>query len=104
MLVVKRGRKGLREERRSSRGCREETEGGRGRGFDDRERGGGEREDGMNRMLIGEREERLLRRKFKEKHRDRVKETETSGQRGEEGGEEWQHQQDRAGKTSELFS
>lgn len=58
-------------------------------------------------MLIGERETRLLRRKFKEKHRDRVKEREmavqTEEEGGEEGGDEAQYQQDRAGEASESF-
>lgn len=77
--VVKRGRQGCRGEGQSSGGRGEKTEGGRGRSYDDRERGGGggEREDkGVNGMLIGEREE--LRRKFKEKHRHSAKEREES--------------------------
>lgn len=45
-------------------------------------------------MLIGVREERRPRRKFKEKRRDRVKETEMSGQRGAVS----------VGKASESFS
>ncbi len=47
-------------------------------------------------MLIEEREEQLLRRKFKEKHRD-------SRKGREEGEDEGQHQQDRKGKALESL-